>query len=103
MKLLYGTLFPACSFAILNEDGTHQIEPYSVSLPPVCGRNSFRPVRSNLSAIPFQRNNNVFLSQQINISISRFSSQPNTAYLTCFMLLYCCTVLDVPCVGVKSL
>jgi hypothetical protein len=37
------------------------------------------PVRFNLSAVPFQRNNSVFLSQQISISISRFSSQPNMA------------------------
>ena len=35
------------------------------------------PVRLNLSAVSFQRNNSVFLSQQISISISRFPSQPN--------------------------
>jgi hypothetical protein len=33
----------------------------------------------NLSAVPFQRNNSVFFSQQISISISRFFSQPNRA------------------------
>jgi len=37
------------------------------------------PVRLNLSAVPFQQNNNVFFSQEISISISRFSSQPNKA------------------------
>jgi cellulose synthase A len=36
-------------------------------------------VHLNLSAVPFQRNNSVFLSQQISISIRRFSSQPNRA------------------------
>ena len=38
---------------------------------------SFSPVRLNLSAVPFQRNNSIFFSQQIIISISRFYSQPN--------------------------
>jgi hypothetical protein len=43
------------------------------------------PVRSDLSVVPFQRNNSVFLSQQI--SISRFSSQLNRAYTDTLHLL----------------
>ena len=36
-------------------------------------------VRLHLPAVPFRRNNSVFLSQQISISISYFSSQPNSS------------------------
>jgi hypothetical protein len=43
------------------------------------------PVHLNLSAVPFQRINSVFLSLQINININHFSSQPNSALVVTAM------------------
>ena len=47
--------------------------------------NAIRPIRWNLSTLSFQRNNNIFFSQQISISISisigRFSGQLNRAFI----------------------
>jgi hypothetical protein len=63
--VFYSILYDKRIYRIIHEANGHYPSTSSLAVPPV---------RLNLLALPFQRNNSIFLTEQISINISRFSS-----------------------------